>query len=195
MSRVNLLPPEVRKARRDADLIRRIRFFALCGVLLLGGLYTIRTVELFLVNRDLDSVREDQALVQVRLAELAEVRTQRDAIIAGEALTAQLLIGEVSWSDQFLRIASAVPPGVVLTTLDGQVAGDQGVGVIGSVSFTAASDQLIPAEAWLRRLAIEEGWANGWVSSAILAENEIFTVSGSIDLTTDAISARGRGPA
>lgn len=195
MSRVNLLPPEVRKSRRDADLARRIRFFAICGFLLLGGLYAIRTTELFLVNRDRDSVRQEQALVQARLAELAEVRAQRDAIIAGEALTAQLLTGEVAWSDQFVRIAGAIPVGVVLTSLDGQVAGDQGVGVIGSVSFSASSQQLIPAEAWLRRLAVEEGWANGWVSSAILAESETFTVTGSVDLTTDAISARGRGPA
>lgn len=195
MSRVNLLPPEVRKARRDADLSRRIRFVAICGLLLLGGLYAIRTTELFLVNRDLDSVRDGRAAVEAELAELAEVRAQRDAIIAGEVLTAQLLTGEVSWSDQFVRIAGAVPSGVVLTSLDGQVIGDQGVGVIGSVSFSAASQQLIPAEAWLRRLAVEEGWANGWVSSAILAESETFTVTGSVDLTTDAISSRGRGPA
>lgn len=195
MSRVNLLPPEVRKARRDAGLVARIKFVALCGVLLLGGLYGIRTVELFLVDRDLDSVRDDQVLVQARLDELGDVRAQRDAIIAGAALTDALLIGEVSWSDQFVRIARAIPPGVVLTTLDGQVVGDQGVGVIGSITFSAASQQLIPAEAWLRRLAVEEGWANGWVSSAILADAQVFTVTGSVDLTTDAISARGRGPA
>lgn len=193
MSQVNLLPPEVRKARRDIRLVQRIRFFALCGFLLLGGIYAIRTVELLLVNRDLGSVRDDQALVQARLAELADVRAQRDSIIAGEVLTAQLLAGEISWSDQFIRIARAVPSGVVLTSLDGQVAGDQGVGVIGSMSFSASSQQLIPAEAWLRRLAVEEGWANGWVSSAILAEAEVFTVTGSVDLTTDAISPRGRG--
>ena len=70
MSRVNLLPPEVRKARRDSDLARRIRFFAICGFLLLGGLYSIRTTELFLVNRDRDAVRDEQVLVELKAAGL-----------------------------------------------------------------------------------------------------------------------------
>lgn len=195
MSRVNLLPPEVRKARRDAGLARRIRFLGLCALLLLGGVYGIRTVQLFLVNGDLDAVRQEQAAVEAQLSELSDVATKRDAISAGEALTAEVLRGEVAWSDQFIRIARAVPPGVTLTSLGGQVSGDQGVGVIGSISFTAVSQQLIPTETWLVRLEAQEGWANGWVTSAVAVENQNFTIGGSIDLTVDAISARGRGPA
>lgn len=193
MSRVNLLPSEVRRARREAALTHRIRFMGVCAGVLLLGLFGIRSAQLYLLDRDLRQIRAQQGVIEANVASFGDSAAERDAIAAGEALASQLLVGDVAWSQQLLLVARAVPPGVVLSTLSGQITGDQGVGVIGAISFTAVSDQLIPAEVWLLRLEGQEGWANGWVTSAVAAQDDRFTISGSVDLTVDAISPRGRG--
>lgn len=196
MTRVNLLPPEVRKERRDAALAHRIRFVALCLVLLLGGTYALRTTQLYLVDRDLRDVQAAQAVAQERLATLADVAAERDAVAAGRTLTATLLRGEVLWSQELLRVSTAIPGGFRLSTYGGQLLAEGAVpGIVGSVTFTATADTLIPTEAWLVRIAAQEAWANGWVNSAVQADGGIFTVNGSYDLTNAALSPRAGGQA
>lgn len=195
MTTVNLLPPEVRKQRREAALAHRIRFAALCFLLLLGGIYALRTVQVFLIDQDLEELRAAQASVQVRLDQLADVSAQRDAVAAGRSLTATLLSGEVLWSQQLLRVAETVPSGVRFTSFNGQLTEDPTLGIVAVVTFAGASDTFVPTEAWLVRIAAQEGWANGWVSSLTSAEGGSFSVAGSYDLTPAALSARGGGPA
>lgn len=196
MSRVNLLPPEVRRERRDAALVRQIRFAALCGVLLLGGLYGIRTLQLVFIRGDIDDVRAEQTVVRGSIAELADVAAARDGVARYRTYVAQILAGEVLWSEQLVRVASAVPPGFVLTSLTGQAGPDPGTGIIGSITFSGSSPRLVDARSWLSRIATEEGWANGWLSSLQGGEGTAgLTFTGSVDLTVDAISERGRGGA
>lgn len=194
MSRVNLLPDEVRQQRRGRARARQIRFFGLCVLFLLAGLYAIRTGQIFLLRRDLDQVAAQQASVQAQLDELADVRAVREAVVAGRGLVTQLLRGEVSWSEQMLEVAQTVPAGFQLDSLSGQLTPDSTTGVIGSMTFTASSQQLLSAESWLIRIETQEGWANGWVSS-VASEGTTFSVTGSLDLTADALSPRGGGPA
>ncbi|MFM8999040.1 MAG: hypothetical protein ACKOKE_03050 [Actinomycetota bacterium] len=192
--RVNLLPPEVRRARRDAGILRRIRFAGFAVLLLLGGLYAIRTAEVFFLRGDLDDLRAQQATVQVQLQELAEVAAARDAVVAGRALGAQLLRGEVSWSSQLLELSQAIPSGFTLSSMNGSVTSGDVPGLVGTVTFSAISRDFVPTQTWLVRIAAQEGWTNAWVSS-IAAEEGSYAVSGSFDLTPEAIAPRGRGTA
>lgn len=192
--RVNLLPPEVRRARRDAGILRRIRFAGFAALLLLGGVYGIRTAEVFFLRGDLDDLRAQQAVVQTQLQELADVAAARDAVLAGRALGAQLLRGEISWSAELLRLSQAVPTGFTLTSVSGSTSAGDVPALVGSVTFSAVSRDFVPTQTWLIRIAAQEQWANGWVSS-IAAEESSYAVSGSFDLTPSAISGRGGGPA
>lgn len=190
MSRVNLLPAEIRRARRDAALVHRIRFFALCAILFLGGVYAIRTYEIFSLDAQVRDVVAQQASVEGELQALADVAATRDAAVAARALTRQLLVGEVPWSEQLLRIAASVPPGFTLEALAGQLTPDPGTGIIGSITFQAISRELVPTQTWLVRLAAQEGWANPWISSAV-SDQGPFAVQGSVDLTSASLSSRG----
>lgn len=192
--RVNLLPPEVRRSRRDAGILRRIRFAGFAALLLLGGVYAIRTTEVFFLRGDLDELRSQQATVEAERQELAEIAAARDSVVAGRALGAQLLRGEISWSEQLLLLSRAIPPGFTLTSASGSSSTGEASGLVGTVTFGAVSREFIPTETWLIRIAAQEGWANGWVSS-ISAEEGSFAVSGSFDLTQSAIGVRGDGPA
>jgi Tfp pilus assembly protein PilN len=188
--RVNLLPPEVRRARRDAGILRRIRFAGFALLLLLGGVYAIRTAEVFFLRGDLDDLRVQQAAVQAERQQLAEVAAARDAAVSARALGAQLLRGDISWSEQLLQLSQAIPTGFTLTSMSGSTSPGDVPGLVGTVTFSASSRDVVPTQTWLIRIAAQEGWANGWVSS-ISAEEGSYAVSGSFDLTPAALSARG----
>lgn len=192
--RVNLLPPEVRRARRDAGILRQIRFFGFAALLLMSGLYAIRTVEVVFLKGDLEDIRTQQAAVEAERQALADVAASRDAAAAGKALASQLVRGEISWSRQLLKLADSVPVGFTLSSVSGQPSGGSGSALSGSVTFSAVSKDFLPVRTWLMRISAEEGWTNGWVSS-ISPGDTGFGVSGSYDLTASAISARGGGPA
>lgn len=192
--RVNLLPPEVRRARRDAAVLHRIRFLGLAALVLLAGLYAIRTTEAFFLRGQLADLQREQAVIQENLLQLAEVAAARDAVAGGEALAAQLLRGDIAWSAQLLRLSEVIPPGFTLTSFAGSATTAQASGLAGSVTFSAVSRDLIPTQTWLVRLASQDVWTNEWISS-VTEEAGGLSVSGSFDLTPLAISARGGGPA
>ena len=67
MSRVNLLPPEVRRARADAKRARSVVVVAAALAALLGGVYLVRTLQVLSLNGDLADVRSEQATVQAEI--------------------------------------------------------------------------------------------------------------------------------
>lgn len=189
MSRINLLPPEVRQARRDAALGHQIRFFGVWMLVLLMGVFGVRTYEIFAVDREIADVESAATTARASLADLAEVAAARDAARDVGSLRGQLLGDSVVWSEQLLALADAVPVGFTLSSLSGQ-AGAGDTGLVGSLTFSATSRELVSTEVWLLRIQTQEGWANGWVSSVAAGEGG-FSVSGSVDLTEAALLPRG----
>lgn len=194
MTQVNLLPPEVRAERRSSIATGRIRRASLMGLLLLGGIYGIRSFELLQLNSDIEATRADAAITQAEIAELSSVEEAQKSVVAGQVLETALWRGEVSWSALLIQISRAVPPGFSLTSLSAQAAGGSGP-MIGNVSFAATAANSAQPRLWLQRIAAEEGWANGWLGSLQEDVGGRATVNGSFDLTTDAITPRGGGPA
>lgn len=194
MTRINLLPPEVRKQRSNARLARSITVFGLAVAALLGGLYLIRTWEIISLNGDLRSLEADRAIVEARFADVEDVAAQQDAVEYGRNVVRALLAGEISWSEQMLKLASTVPGGFRLSSLSGTRSVDPQVPVVGSMAWTASSSGYIPTEGWLGRLATQEGWGNPWLTS-VQAEGPELTVNGSVDLTAASVTLRGGGPA
>lgn len=192
MTTVNLLPPEFRKQRSSAVLARRIRVISLLGALLIGGLYGVRTLEVVGLNRDLEDVRAEQVAVQAQIDALGDVASARDAVAAADGLVRVAMQGEVSWAEQFLLLAKTIPPGFTLTSLSAQAAPGAGP-IIGTLSFSATSDGFAPTERWLIALAAQPGWANPWIGGVSGDGDEAFTVSGTVDLTTEIFTVRGGG--
>ena len=194
MSRVNLLPPEVRRARLDAKRARSITLVGFALAALLGAVYLVRTVQVFTLNGDLEDVRAEQAMVQAEIDSYAEVAANQASLDYGRRVVEALIAGEVSWSQQLLHFSTTVPQGFSLTSLSGALSGDPALPVIGSLSWTATSNDYLPTETWIVRLAAQEGWANAWLSSTTPGDNSL-TVSGSVDLTAAAVTSRGGGAA
>lgn len=191
MSRVNLLPAEVKKQRANLRLARRIRFFGVCAVLLLGGLYGLRTFEVMGLKRDLADVQAERASVQAQIDSLAEVAQTQAAVEAARQLVAGLTTGEIAWSEQMLHVATTVPSEFTLSSLNGTSSGDPSMVLIGSLTFSASTKGFAPVQSWIDRLQTQEGWTNGWVGSAQGLPDTV--VNGSVDLTQEALSPRGGG--
>lgn len=191
MSRVNLLPPEIKKRRANVRLARRIRFFAACGVLLLGGIYVARTFEVVGLRGDLEEIRAEQTSVQAQIQSLAEVAEAQSATTAARMMVTDLMRGEISWSQQMLHVATTVPQGFTVDSINGSGYGDPSQVLVGSLNFTATADGFAATQAWIVRLQSQEGWTNGWVGSAQGLPG--MTVNGSVDLTQDSLTVRGGG--
>lgn len=189
MTQVNLLPPEVRSERRAATATAGIRRASLIALLLLGGLYGIRSFEVFQLRADLEAIRAEAAATQVRIDALADVASAEQTVRVGADLESALWRGEVSWSELLLRISKAVPPGFTLTSISAQASGVDGP-TIGSVAFSATASSTAQPRLWLERIAAQEGWANAWLGS-VQDSGTGATVAGSFDLTPASITLRG----
>lgn len=192
MSRVNLLPPEVKKRRANLRLARRIRFFGICAVLLLGGLYGLRTFQVLALRSDLADVQAEQASITAQIDALADVAQAQSAVDSSRQLISSLMRGEISWSEQMLHVATTVPPEFSLNTLSGSLSGDPSQILVGSLTFSASSSGFSPAQAWILRLQSQEGWTNGWVGS--VQGLPVTTVAGSVDLMQQSLTPRGGRP-
>lgn len=189
MSRVNLLPPEIKKRRANLRLARRIRFFGISAVLLLGGLFGLRTFEVMGLRNDLADVRAEQASVQAQIDGLADVAQAQTSVDSARRLISDLMLGEISWSQQMLHVATTVPAGFRIDSLNGSGTGDPSQTIVGSLSFSAVATGFSSTQAWITRLQSQEGWANGWVSTADGVPD--MSVSGSVDLTQSSLTPRG----
>lgn len=193
MSRVNLLPPEYRKERARRALSRRLRVVGLLAALLSGGLYGVRTLEVMGLRSDLGDLQAQTQSVQGQIDSLGDVAAQRDAVTYGRSVTTALLAGRISWSSQFLRLASTVPNGFTLSSLSGQTIVGSGTAIVGTLTFSATSRGLQPTEQWLLALDDEPGWVNGWIGTLTATPDGGFTVSGTVDLTAEALAPTGSG--
>lgn len=193
MSRINLLPPEIRKERANAVLARRIRFLGLVMLLLLGGLYGVRTFQVIGLRSELEDVRAQQASVQSQIDALGDVAAKQASVESARSLVSTLTTGDISWCDQMMRLATTIPAGFKVSSIAASV-NPGSVPIVGSMTFSATSSDYVPTESWLVRLAAEEGWANAWVGSLADSGQGTIGVSGSVDLTEQAFSARGSCP-
>lgn len=194
MSRINLLPPEIRRERASARVARKIAVIGMALFALLAGIYLIRTWQILSLRGDLKSTLAEKVAVESQIGDFADLVAQQQTVAYAKGVTSGLLIGEVSWSEQLLQLASAVPFGVTLTSVSGTSVPQASGPIIGSITWSSTSVGYVPIEAWLVRLDAQEGWANGWAGS-VQGDGTSVTTSGSVDLTPEAITQRGGGPA
>jgi Tfp pilus assembly protein PilN len=209
MSRVNLLPPELRELEA---LRRRTVLVGLAGVAvlaLLGLFYFFQGTKLSTEQSDLDQVRASSAITQQQISELQPYADLQQQLQAKKQLKDTLFQNEISWSGVLLDVSRVIPDPSYLTTLTGAVTAPTGTvigssgtptsstSLIGTMTFAGVSDQTETIASWLTRLEDVKGWVNPWVNSAQEqgADSGIYAFDSGIDLTIDAVTVRGRGGA
>lgn len=201
MTRVNLLPPEVKSRRRSRRLTRLVAVVAAVVVLLVIGLYFVEMGRLSTARSNLQAQQATNRGLQTqvnglqRYAQLASELTARQSMIQG------LTTNQVLWSGALRNLSMVIPSDVYLTSVSGSLqavptstGATGGNGLIGSIQFQGVATNYPAVALWLNRVQEVTGWTNAWVSSVTKSTSTgTVTFSGSIDLTPKSAVNDGKG--
>jgi Tfp pilus assembly protein PilN len=205
VSRVNLLPAELRER---AALRRRTAGVALAGVaalVLLGVFYFLQLTSLSGAQSDLEQAQAANASLSQRIAELQPYAQLQQQLEAKKQLKDSLYVDEVSWSGVLLDVSRVIPDSAYLSNLSGTLTSattaatgtpsTPTTNLIGSLNFSGVAEGTNTIAGWLTRLEQVKGWVNPWINSATENGDKtgVYQFDGGLDLTVDAVTARGRG--
>jgi Tfp pilus assembly protein PilN len=209
MTRVNLLPPELREAHAVRRRTSLIALGGVAGLALLALLYLLQLTSLSSAQRDLHAQQRANSLLSRRISELQPYADLQQQLAAKKQLKDSLYVDEVSWSGVLLDVSRVIPTEAYLSNLTGTLTAGTvtatpptgtvvpGGNLIGSMSFSGVADGTTTLAGWLARLGELRGWVNPWVNTATEsgASTGIYQFDGGVDLTIDAATERGRGVA
>jgi Tfp pilus assembly protein PilN len=211
-TQVNLLPPETQEAhktRRQTSLVLAAGVAVIAVVALFAFMQGAKVADL----EDKVSAQDAKnATLQAQAANLQHFEAMRTSLASQQQLVSSALSGDVSWSNILHQLSSAIPSKMWINSLAGSTTQGQAVegatasptttpttlnsDIIGSLTFQGQALDTDTLSEWLVRLQRVEGWVNPWLSSAqktAVGSTTVFSFGSSVDLSSDAISARGGG--
>ena len=201
MSQVNLLPPELRARQKVKQLTTLIIGGGVAVIVLLLAFWFLQSQKLAGVNDDIAAQNATNAGLQTQIDQLQEFQQLQEQAAAQEALLATAFTGEVSFSQMLMDLSLTIPSDAYLdsfnTALTVPVAGQVPTTTttfVGSFTASGAADGFESLASWLTRLESVKGWVNPWLSSATETgpNTGLYTFSSGVDLSEDALTARGR---
>jgi Tfp pilus assembly protein PilN len=203
VSQVNLLPPEYRQRQAVRRTTSIVVLAAIGAMVIVGLFYFLQLQRLSSARSELAAQQERNAALQTQIQDLQQYADLRAELEAKQQLLADLYVNEVSWSAVLLDVSRIIPDASYLTSLSGQVqaasqpdaAAPEQAGLIGSMTFSGVARETSTIATWITRVEQVRGWANAWVSSAQETgpRTQIYNFSSGLDLTSEAITERGRG--
>jgi Tfp pilus assembly protein PilN len=201
VSHVNLLPPELRQRQATRRTTSLVALVGVAVLALIGFYYFLQTGSLSTAKNDLANQEATNAQVQSEVAKLQKYGALEATLRSKEQLVGSVLKNEVSWSSVLLDLSRIIPDDEALSQFSGQIgtttttATGGTTGLVGSMTFTGSVKEIDTLSMWLTRLETVKGWVNSWASTATesVAFSRIYTFSGGADLTTNALTRRGRG--
>jgi Tfp pilus assembly protein PilN len=206
VTRVNLLPPELReraKTRRQTIVVAAV---GSALVVLIVFLYVLQGLTENRLNKDLAAQNATNQQLQQQVNELQHFATLRSQLQQEEQLLTAALANTVSWSGVLHDISLVVPDRLWLTNLTGSLLGTTGTAapvtpttpgstIVGNIQFQGASLDSATLALWLTRLEQVKGWVNPWISQAaksVIGTSTVFQFTSSVDLTAKATMPGGQ---
>jgi Tfp pilus assembly protein PilN len=204
VSRVNLLPPQIREAE---DLRRRTSLVALIGAAVLvavGFLYFLQVANLNDARARLESQQAENARLQEDIADLQRFAQLRADLEQARDLVSAVFRNEVAWSGVLLDVSRVIPPQAALTSFSGAVTAvpaegeaeaTEGTRLVGDLQFAGQAFDEETLAVWLTQLEQVRGWVNPWLPNAseTAPRSNIYTFQSSVDLSMEVVTRRGRG--
>ena len=208
MSRVNLLPHEIKKGQQARRRTLLVLLGGLVLVVLVLLLWVVQGFRLAGVHDDIEGQNATNASLQREIDDLQQYEELQNRAQQQEELLSSAYANEVSYSGALADVSRVIPADTYLTSFTASSAivgsGEGATGEttttttttgVGTLSFTGSTLHFKSLSTWLTRLEEVEGWANPWTSN-INQETSTpgaFTFDTSVDLSSDALTARGRG--
>jgi Tfp pilus assembly protein PilN len=197
VSQVNLLPPEILAAQRQRRLAGVV---ALAGIGLIGLIlvfYVLQLGNVSGIRSDIDQQQQTNASLQRDIEQLREFEQLQAQAQAKQELLNQVFANEISFSGLLMDVSRVIPSTAALTSMTA-VSQEPTPTTGGSTLLTGRIDVAGLAfdydtiASWLLRLERVRGWVNPWVTSIADPETGPITYSSGVDLTTAALTERGR---
>jgi Tfp pilus assembly protein PilN len=200
MSRVNLLPSEI---KRGQETRRRVALIIIAGLVVLGlvlAFWVVQGMRLHDVQQDVEAQERTNAALQQQVNDLQKYEDLRTEAQQQQDLLNVAFANEMSFSGLLVDVSKVIPSDTYLTdltaTIDPTAVPEAGSDTtfVGSLTFSGETLHFDSLSTWLTRLQTVEGWANPW-SSSISADSSAagaFTFDTSVDLTQDALTQRGK---
>jgi Tfp pilus assembly protein PilN len=201
---VNLLPPEIRQTQQTR---RTSLMVLLAGAVLLAlvlAFYLLQVQRLSSVNGDIEAQQATNAGLQSDIAELQKYEDLQNEAQQKEELLAIAYANEVAFSGLMMDLSRITPSDSYLDSIsvtiqppaaaDGTTTTPTPV-FVGSLSLSGQTIGVDTISTWLTRLEQIKGWVNPWFSSVSREgpTSNIYTFSGTVDLTDEVRTARGAG--
>jgi Tfp pilus assembly protein PilN len=202
VSRVNLLPPEIKERAK----LRQRTALAVLGVIgllvLVGAFYLLEQMNLSEAQDKLAAQEQTNAGLQTRIKSLSEFGDLQAELAAKQELEDAVYTNELAFSGVLMDVSRVIPPDAVLTAMTAQV-GASGTGEavevvegapVGTITFEATANDLDSAALWLTRLEQVDGWVNPYSTtlSETAPRTRQYIYSSTVDLSEDALTERGR---
>lgn len=201
MTRINLLPPEIRERQRARRQTTIVAAAGLAVILLLGGFYVLQQITLSGVEDELAEQNRRNQELESQVQDLRRFDELLAEIEQKEELLATLLTNEVRWSGVLRDISLVIPTDAWLESMNGTIQpeatlpADQAA-LIGSITFTGVADRHPTVAEWLTALEKIIGFENPWVSESAGGQIEglpVVNFTSSVDLS-GAVTVEGRRP-
>jgi Tfp pilus assembly protein PilN len=206
VSRVNLLPSEIKKGQETR---RRFILFVLAGIaliLLVIGFWFIQSMRLSSVQSDIDAQDQQNASLQQEISGLQQYEQLQTEAQQEQQLLDTAYTDEVSFSGMLVDVSKVIPSDTYLTSFTSTLAAPTAPGTssssssstttttfVGTMSFSGTTLHFASLSPWLNRLESVQGWANPWTSN-VTADSSVagaYQFDTSVDLTQDALTQRG----
>ena len=197
MSQVNLLPPEIQAAQRQRRLAGVV---ALAGIGVIGLIlvfYVLQLGKVSAIRSDIEDQTQTNQSLQSQIQALQEFEELRARAQAKQELLNEVFANEISFSGLLMDISRVIPSSAALTSMTA-TAQEPTPTPGGSTLLTGRIDiaglalDYETIASWLTRLERVRGWVNPWVTSIADPENGPITYTSGVDLTTAALTQRGR---
>jgi Tfp pilus assembly protein PilN len=197
VSQVNLLPPDILAAQRQRRLAGVV---ALAGIGVIGLIlvfYVLQLGKVSGIRSDIDQQQQTNQGLQTEIQKLREFEQLRAQAQAKQKLLNDVFANEISFSGLLMDISRVIPSSAALTSMTATsqepIPSTGGSTLLtGRIDVAGLALDYDTIASWLTRLERVRGWVNPWVTSIADPESGPITYSSGVDLTTAALTPRGR---
>lgn len=201
MSRVNLLPSDIKKGQelRRRTVLVLVGAAAVIGAIIL--VWVFQGMRLSGVNDDISAQEQTNATLQQEINGLQKFEDLQVQAQQQEQLLAAAYANEVAYSSVLVDVSKVIPPDMYLSSYSSTVdttavpsTDPTTPTFVGTMAFAGSTLHFDSLSIWLTRLEGVQGWANPWMSN-ISQDTSVagaFTFDTSVDLTQDALTERGK---
>jgi Tfp pilus assembly protein PilN len=197
VSEVNLLPPDILAEQRQRRMAGVVGLAGVGVIVLILLFYVLQVNKLSGIRSDIEDQQRTNAELQREIDQLQEFDDLRAQAQAKQELLNEVFANEISFSQLMMDVSRVIPSTAALISMSASAeeptptSGGSTL-LTGRIDVSGLALDYDTLHSWLTRLERVRGWVNPWITSIADPEVGPITYTSGVDLTTAALTPRGR---